>query len=69
MRGSSDFACEVISRARRRGWMCIIARRRIGQKARALPGVGQTGSGSTLDQLATLIDWARLKAIYAAAKG
>ena len=50
-----------------------MARRRIGQEALGLPGVAQAGSGSVLDQLATLIDWApveaRLKDIYAAAKG
>ncbi len=50
-----------------------MARRRIGQEALGLPGVAQAGSGSALDQLATLIDWApveaRLKDIYAAAKG
>ena len=50
-----------------------MARRRIGQEALALPGAGQPGRGSTLDQLATLIDWApveaRLRDVYAAAKG
>ena len=50
-----------------------MARRRIGQETLGLPGVAQAGSGSVLDQLATLIDWApveaRLKDIYAAAKG
>ncbi len=50
-----------------------MARRRIGQEALALPGSGQAGRGSTLDQLATLIDWApvevHLNDVYAAAKG
>ena len=50
-----------------------MSRRRIGQEALALPGSGQAGRGSTLDQLATLIDWApvevHLKDVSAAAKG
>ena len=50
-----------------------MARRRIGQEALVLPGSGQAGHGSTLDQLAALIDWApvevQLKEVYAAAKG
>ena len=50
-----------------------MARRRIGQEALALPGSGQAGRGSMLEQLARLIDWApdevRLKDISAAAKG
>lgn len=50
-----------------------MARRRIGQEALVLPGSGQAGRGSTLDQLAALIDWApvevQLKEVYAAAKG
>ena len=50
-----------------------MSRRRIGQEVLALPGSGQVGRGSTLDQLATLIDWApvevHLKDVSAAAKG
>ena len=50
-----------------------MARRRIGQEALALAGAGRPDRGSTLDQLATLIDWApieaKLKDVYAAAKG
>ena len=50
-----------------------MARRRIEQEALALPGSGQAGRGSTLDQLATLIDWApvevHLKDVSSAAKG
>ena len=50
-----------------------MARRQIGQEALALPDAGQPGRGSTLDGLATLIDWTpvegRLKDAHAAAKG
>ena len=50
-----------------------MARRRIGQEALALSGLGIAGRGSMLDQLATLIDCApvevHLKDVYAAAVG
>ena len=53
--------------------LAVMARRRIGQEALALPGSGQVGGVSTLDPLATLSDWApvevRLRDISAAAKG
>lgn len=50
-----------------------MARRRIGQDAPALPGSEQAGRGSTLNQLAALIDWApveaRIRHVYVAAEG